>query len=117
MEHHKKFIKDIGILGVVLALSRAKGIILLMMLSKTLGAESYGIWTQIIVTLSFVAPIAILGLPYALIRFLPDAKDLHDTREHVWSTVCIIFAVAFFIILPLLFFPGTFAVLLQTPLF
>jgi len=115
MEHHKKFIKDIGILGVVLALSRAKGIILLMMLSKTLGAESYGIWTQIIVTLSFVAPIAILGLPYALIRFLPDAKDLHDTREHVWSTVCIIFAVAFFIILPLLFFPGTFAVLLQTP--
>jgi len=117
MEHRKKFIKDIGILGVVLTLSRAKGIVLLMILSKTLGAESYGIWTQIIVTLSFVAPIVILGLPYALVRFLPDAKDPQDTREHIWSTLFIIFVAALFVILPLLFFQTFFSILLQTPIY
>ncbi len=115
MEHHRKFVKDIGMLGLVLALSRAKGVVLLMLLSKTLGAESYGIWTQILVTISFVAPIAMLGLPYALVRFLPDAKTPQEVKEQVWSALAIIFGAVLVIVLPVLFFSGFFSALLQTP--
>ncbi len=115
MSHYKKFVKDIGVLGFVLAGSRIKGIILLAILTKSLGAESYGIWAQILVTLSLITPVAILGLPYALVRFLPDAKTFKETREHVWSTVLLILGSSLIVIIPLLFFPHIVSNLLQAP--
>lgn len=115
MEHHKKFIKDIGIIGAILALSRCKGIIMLMLISKTLGAESYGAWTQILVILSFIAPIASLGLPSALARFLPGAKTPEAVREHIWSVLFVVLAATLLLIMPLMLFPSMSAILLQTP--
>jgi O-antigen/teichoic acid export membrane protein len=115
MEHHRKFVKDVVILGFVTVITRAKGIVLLMMLSKTLGAENYGIWTQIFVTLSFVAPIAILGLPYALARFLPEVKTIQEKREHIWSVFFIIFSTGTLLVLPFLFFEQFFASFLHIP--
>ena len=44
MTSYKKFTKDVGLAGIVQVVGALKGLILLPILTKTLGAEFYGIW-------------------------------------------------------------------------
>jgi uncharacterized membrane protein len=55
--------------------SSIKGIILLPILTKTLGAELYGIWAQMLVTVSLLMPLALLQLGFAMTKFLAAEKD------------------------------------------
>jgi len=50
-------------------LIKLKGLVLLPLLTKTFGAINYGIWSQIEVIYSMLAPVAIMGLDSASIRF------------------------------------------------
>lgn len=87
---YQKFAKDtlvIGIAHVLVALSR---IILLPLLTKTLGAHDYGIWTQIQVTISLGLGVIGLGLPYAVTRFLPAKTKKEELQEEFWSVFCIV---------------------------
>lgn len=87
---YQKFAKDtlvIGIANVLLALSR---IILLPLLTKTLGAHDYGIWAQVQVTISLVLGVVGLGLPYALTRFLPAKTQTEEIREEFWSVFSLV---------------------------
>lgn len=115
MLHYRKFVKDLGVLGFVLMLARIKGIAILAILTKSLGAESYGIWAQILITLNLMSPVILLGLPHALMRFLPGTKTLKDTQEQIWSVVALILTVTLLAVLPFLLFPETIGNLIQTP--
>jgi O-antigen/teichoic acid export membrane protein len=75
MNSYKKFTKDVGLVGVAQLVSSLKGLILLPILTKTLGAESYGIWAQIQATVSLLMPLALLQLGFAMTRFLAAEKD------------------------------------------
>lgn len=44
-------------------------------LTKNLGAEGYGIWSVIMVTVSLLSPLALLGLTSVMIRLLAAEKD------------------------------------------
>ena len=70
MNPYKKFTKDVGLAGVAQLVTSIKGLILLPILTKTLGAEMYGIWAQILVTVSLLMPLTLLQLEYAMTRFL-----------------------------------------------
>ncbi len=54
---------------------KLKGFITIPLLTKYLGAESYGIWVQIYGTLSLVSPIITLHLHQALLRFIVGLTD------------------------------------------
>lgn len=101
---YKKFTKDTGLIGLVNIATALKRLILLPVITKCLGAESYGIWVQLIVTLSLVAPIATLGLPFTLVRFLAAEKKQKEIQNDVWSVMVIVLAVTSMISLVLLFF-------------
>ena len=70
----KKVIQDIGLVGVTEIISSASGIILVAILTKSLGIYNYGLWEQVAVTVGILDPFASFGLNNALIRFLPAKK-------------------------------------------
>ena len=75
MTSYKKFTKDVGLAGVAQLVTSLKGLILLPILTKTLGAEMYGTWALILATVSLLMPLALLQLGFAMTRFLAAEKD------------------------------------------
>lgn len=91
MRTHKKFATDIGIVGIRNILTTLSGILLLAILTKTLGAHDYGIWVQITITIVLLDFVASLGLPYAMVRFLAGEKNRTAIQEGLFSTAIIVF--------------------------
>jgi O-antigen/teichoic acid export membrane protein len=78
---YTKFGRQVGyVIGANIALVLL-GFIRLPILTKGLGADLYGTWSLIHVTISLIAPFALLGLNSALIRFLTAEKDESKISE------------------------------------
>jgi len=82
---YQKFTKDVAIIGVANLLAALSGLILVPLLTKTLGALDYGIWAQVDVTIALAASIAGLGLPFALSRFLAAEADREKLQDGFYS--------------------------------
>jgi O-antigen/teichoic acid export membrane protein len=87
----KKFVADIGIIGIRNILASLSILFILAILTKTLGAHAYGIWVQITVTITLLNFVASLGLPYAMVRFLSGEKNREAIQEGLYSTAVIVF--------------------------
>jgi len=61
-------------------------------LTKSLGAFNYGIWSQITVTVSLLSLIAVLGLTQAEVRFLSGLKNIDDLQEGLYSIIILVIA-------------------------
>lgn len=85
MSIYKKFTKDFGIVGITNIVLALKGIILLPIITKTLGAEGYGIWAQVGITLGLTSPIAGLILSYSFVRFFAAVKDKKEIQNGFFS--------------------------------
>ncbi len=94
MTSYKKFTKNLGIIGITNLLVRLRGIILLPILTKTLGIYDYGIWVQIMVTIGLLAPFSTLMLPGAMVRFLAAEKDKKEIQEGFFSTSILVFFIS-----------------------
>ena len=75
MNPYKKYVKNVELVSIANIISTLKGFILLPILTKAFGAELYGTWSLILVTISLLAPLCTLELGYAIIRFLGPEKD------------------------------------------
>jgi len=91
---YKKFTKDVGIVGLSQLLTILGAIILLPILTKTLGAHGYGIWVQVMVTVSLVVSIVSLGLPFAMVRFIAAEKNKREIQEGFYSIITVTFFAA-----------------------
>jgi len=100
----QKFIKDVGIVSLTNLVIALKGLIILPIITKILGTENYGVWVQIIVTISLTTTIATLGLPYTLVRFLAAEKDKKEIRKGIYSVLGVVSIVALFVVLILFIF-------------
>ena len=101
---YQKFTKDVGLISLTNLLIGLKALIILPIITKMLGAENYGIWVQMIITISLVAPIATLGLPFTLVRFLAAEKEKKEIQEGIYSVLTVIFIVGLIISLILIIF-------------
>ena len=90
---YQKFTKDVLIIGVANILVALSGIILLPLITKTLGAYDYGIWSQAQVTIGLALGFVGLGLPYAMTRFLPAKTNKEEIQEEFWSVFSLVFLV------------------------
>ena len=88
---YQKFAKDVFIIGIANALAALSGIIFMPLITKTLGAHDYGIWAQVQVTINLVLVFVGLGLPGAIVRFLPAKTDRGEIQEDFYSTFCLVF--------------------------
>jgi len=91
---YSKFTKDVLVIGVTNILTSLSGVVLLPLLTKTLGAHDYGLWSQVSVTLGFAWVFINLGLPIAMMRFLPAKTDREEIREEFYSVLAVVFLMA-----------------------
>jgi O-antigen/teichoic acid export membrane protein len=63
------------------------------LLTKTLGALNYGIWAQVYVTISLIAPFTNLGLGGAMVRFLAAEKSREEIQEGFYSVISVLFMI------------------------
>lgn len=101
---YKKFTKDIGILGLTQVITAISGVITLPVITKLLGAENYGVWTQVMVTVGLMSPFILIGLPYTLVRFLAGEKDRKKIQDGIWSVFAIVFGISIIVSLFLISF-------------
>jgi O-antigen/teichoic acid export membrane protein len=101
---YQKFARDVLIIGVANALVALSSIILLPLITKTLGAHDYGIWAQVHVTMNLVVAFVGLGLPFAITRFLPAKTNRGEIQEEFYSVLLAVFlATALISIIVILF--------------
>jgi len=101
---YKKFTKDVGLLGLTQLINVVSGLITLPIITKFLGAENYGIWVQLMVTMGLVFTFATIQLPQALVRFLPAQKDKKEIQDGIWSALILMLGVLLITSFVLLFF-------------
>jgi len=92
---YRKFVKDLASIGLVTVFRTLRGIILLPVITKLLGAEQYGTWTQLTVTLGLITPLVLLGLPQALLRYVAGEKDKKKMQNGVYSVLIIVLLLSF----------------------
>jgi O-antigen/teichoic acid export membrane protein len=91
MTEYKLFAQRVGLVGITNLVFSLRGLILIPILTKTLGADAYGIWSVIMVTISLLSPLALLGLTSAMIRFLAAEKDKRKIQEGFYSVISVVF--------------------------
>ena len=84
------FAKRIGLVGVAQTAISLKGLIILPILAKTIGASGYGSWELILVTVSIFQPFILIGLDNSILRFF-SSKEKEEIVKGVFT--------AFFVIL------------------
>jgi len=109
MNEYKLFGQRIGLIGLTNLFQSLSGIILLPILTKTLPVEEYGTWIQIMVTIRLIAPLAAIGLPYTMVRFLAAEKDKKEIQDCFYSIAVFILFTSLIASLLLFIFSKPFA--------
>lgn len=87
---YRKFAKDIVIIGITNFLLALNVWVLLPLLTKTLGASAYGIWSQVDVTFQLGISVVGLGLPFALSRFLAAGDGKEKLQDGFYSLLTVV---------------------------
>ena len=100
---YKKFMKQVAGVSIANLIIAIQSILLIPIITKYLGAHDYGIWIQLMLIVALLAPLSMLGLNTAVIRFLPGEKDKEKIAEGFFSSTLIVALVslilAFFVFL------------------
>ncbi|MBI0583764.1 MAG: flippase [Methanomassiliicoccus sp.] len=72
---YKDLAKDAIIIGFTQVMVNLGNFLLLPIITKTLGSNDYGLWIQVLVTISLLSSVAILGQNTTLLRFLKAGDD------------------------------------------
>jgi len=116
MSENKIFIKRVTLIGVVKFFTSLRGIVFLPLLTKTIGAYGYGIWSQILVTTGLFAPIIMLNLASSTVRFLSAEKDNKKISKGIFTVIFTVLLSGVFFALILFLFSDSFAtILLKEP--
>jgi len=90
------FARRIGLVGLTQLVVGLQGLILLPILTKNLSIENYGIWAQIMVTIGIVPQIALFGLPYTMVRYIPGIENKNDLKETFYSIFSLVISSTIF---------------------
>jgi len=101
----KKVVGDMGVIGISNIIISTKGILLIPILTRYLGAEGYGLWVQAMATFSVVIPLMVLGLPYSMLRIFPSRDNLDEISKDFFSIYFLVIAASMTVSLLLFFFP------------
>lgn len=93
MTQRQLLAKRIGLVALTNILVELNSLIMLPLLTKNLPASEYGVWVQISVTIGLVPAVALLGLPYSMIRFLPSARG-RETIQEIFYTMAVVISLA-----------------------
>jgi len=85
MDQYRIFLQRMGLIGTSNFLITITPIILLPIITRNLSIPDYATWIQFQITITLVPSIAILGLPYTMVRFLTASKNREEIQESFYS--------------------------------
>ncbi len=88
----KDLAKDAVIIGLTQVLVNVGNFLLLPVITKTLGTNDYGLWVQVLVTISLLSSVAILGQSVTLLRFLRSGEDRKRISREYFGAFAIVAA-------------------------
>jgi len=109
LDEYKYFVKRFGLIAISNFLVSIIPIILLPVLTKNIPIQDYGIWVQFNITITLVPAVAILGLPYTMVRFMAASKNREELQESFYSIAFIIIAVGLIAVVILFLLSGVVA--------
>lgn len=102
MKHYRKFAEDIGLIGIANLLNNFKSLLVIPLITKSLGLVDYGVWVQFKTTLLLLLPFAALGVHNSIVKFLAGQKDRQNISEDFYS--CLFISLIGGIILAIIFY-------------
>jgi len=90
---YRKSAFDTIIIGAATFVQFLVGLFIMPLISKTMGAEGYGVWSQVTATVSLILPFTSLGLGNALVRFMAAEKRREEIQEGFYSVIIVLFAI------------------------
>jgi O-antigen/teichoic acid export membrane protein len=101
---YKLFVQRLGLMGVTNILVALSTLILIPVLTKSFGAEGYGIWIQVGITITLLTNVSTVGLLPSMIRFLAAEKNKEKIQEGFYSvTFVTLLAISMILIIVLIF--------------
>lgn len=105
----KKFSSDVLLRFMTVALIQLQSLIFIPIITKALGAESYGIWSQIIITISLFSSILMLRLETACQRYLGSHRNKRIISKTFFSMLGLIWFCVLLMVLFIFLFPDKFS--------
>jgi len=91
LDQYRLFLQRIGLIGASNFLITITPIILLPILTQNLSIPDYAVWVQFQITITLIPSIAILGLPYTMVRFMAASRNREEIQESFYSILFAIF--------------------------
>ena len=77
----RRFFANAALIAGAELIVRAKGLILVPLLSRNLGPEGYGTWAQVVIVSALFGPLILLSTDLAALRFIPGKPEDHQKRQ------------------------------------
>jgi O-antigen/teichoic acid export membrane protein len=87
MSEYALFARRVGLVGITMLITSLKGLVLLPILTKTLGAEGFGAWSLILATISLITPFIMLGLATSILRFLSAETEKKKFGQEFYAVI------------------------------
>ncbi len=125
MDRYRVFLQRMGLIGTSNFLVTITSIIFLPIITQNLSIPDYAVYVQFQITITLVYSIAILGLPYTMVRFMAASRNIEEIQESFYSFLFTVLGVSlilaiilYFLAVPIsnLLFNGNLAVGLILPL-
>jgi O-antigen/teichoic acid export membrane protein len=104
MSEKVRYLKDVVIISVSTLFVKLRGLILVALLTKSLGAEAYGLWVQIAVTLALAASLSEINLHNSLIRYAAGETERQKISGVFWTNFTLVLVLSLIAASLLLFF-------------
>jgi O-antigen/teichoic acid export membrane protein len=91
---HVLFSRRLVLIGIAYLVSSLSFLVVLPILTRNLTAADYGLWVLVLASASLSPLLANLGLPGALVRFLPAEEDVERVRDAFYSVLLTVLCVA-----------------------
>jgi len=91
LKSYEKFVKDIGLVFVTDSVKILASVLIIPIITKTLGAAGFGIWNQLRITVTLISTFTIIGLHHSFLRHLAGESDKERIAREFWAIILAIF--------------------------
>ena len=84
--NYRRHINSVVLVGIANIFVYARNIFLLPILTRSLGVNVYGLWSQLYALIELLTPLFLLRLPSAFTRFLAAEQDVEAIRSGFWTS-------------------------------
>jgi O-antigen/teichoic acid export membrane protein len=90
----RKFLRDIVFSNVPIPFQKARTYLWLVILTRALGPEGFGVWSLFLVTLSSATTISTLNCGSSMMRFLSGERERHEVNQAFTTVLVMVCAAA-----------------------